>query len=312
MPITRPNIVNDAAARQKYAKGVKLLKNEFTGPKTTELGIPGPAVPVSTYDLFIVWHHVAMMTLTPPTQMARNSAHGGPVFLPWHRFLLLQMEMNLQRVLGDNNFGLPYWDWAADGQLTTAKQKTAAFWKPDAMGGQGSPIANGPFTQDRFRVKIESNSNNQLVQTDHGLRRAFGANGATGLPRRADTAAAVSQAKYDQDPWDSTTDGFRNFVEGWNPGLGMHNRVHVWVGGDMLLSTSPNDPVFYMNHCNADRIWEAWLTKNGRTYVPDQAAPPSLKGHRIDDQIKAFISGTTTPRQMLDVKSIYVYDSLAV
>jgi len=39
----------------------------------------------------------------------------------------------------------------------------------------------------------------------------------------------------------------------------VHNRVHVWVGGDMLPSSSPTDPVFYMNHCNIDRIWEAWL-----------------------------------------------------
>ena len=89
--VTRPNVVTNVAARTNYANGIKLLKNEFTGPTTTSLGIPGPSAKVSTYDLFIVWHHVAMSTLTPPTQNDRNAAHRGPVFLPWHRFMLRQL-----------------------------------------------------------------------------------------------------------------------------------------------------------------------------------------------------------------------------
>ena len=24
----------------------------------------------------------------------------------------------------------------------------------------------------------------------------------------------------------------------------------------------PNDPVFYLNHCNVDRIWEGWMQKH--------------------------------------------------
>ena len=46
---------------------------------------------------------------------------------------------------------------------------------------------------------------------------------------------------------------------------------HSLVGGDMLPSTSPNDPIFYMDHCNVVRIWEAWMQKPGgpgRIYVP--------------------------------------------
>ena len=82
MAITRPNIVTDASARQKYVEGIMLLKNEFTGPTTASLGIPGPSRPINTYDLFVIWHHTAMMTMTPPTQGDRNAAHRGPVFCP--------------------------------------------------------------------------------------------------------------------------------------------------------------------------------------------------------------------------------------
>ena len=124
----RENILTSATARDKYIQGVKLLKNEFTGPTTADLGIAGTSQPVSTYDLFVVWHHVAMTSFTPPIQSDRNAAHRGPVFLPWHRFMLLQLEMNLQRVLGnDTTFGLPYWDWAQDGELSPARQGRAAI-----------------------------------------------------------------------------------------------------------------------------------------------------------------------------------------
>ena len=49
MAITRSNILTNPTARQQYARGVNLLKNEFTGPTTTSLGISGPSRPVSTY-----------------------------------------------------------------------------------------------------------------------------------------------------------------------------------------------------------------------------------------------------------------------
>jgi tyrosinase len=84
----------------------------------------------------------------------------------------------------------------------------------------------------------------------------------------------------------------------------------------MSPSSSPNDPVFYLNHCNVDRIWEAWMRPlpqgHGRVYVPDQNEPSSLKGHRIHDTLTSLLSGTTTPADMLNVSQFYTYDSLAI
>jgi tyrosinase len=318
MTVTRSNLLANATVRSNYARGVNLLKAEFTGPTTTNLGIPGPSRRVSTWDLFVVWHHTAMMTLTPPTQADRNAAHRGPVFCPWHRFMLLQLELNFQRVLNDATFGLPYWDWAADGQRTPAQQRTSRVWAADAMGGSGNPVTTGPFRFNQndpasFRVTIEANVNGQLVQTSHGLRRALGTQIPT-LPNKADTAGALRLTPYDAAPWSTSSAGFRNRLEGWAPPAApaLHNRVHVWVGGDMLPSSSPNDPVFYMNHCNVDRIWEAWLRRNGRTYVPAQSAPASLRGHRINDAMSSLISAPMRPADLLDVPSLYVYDTLVV
>jgi len=38
-----------------------------------------------------------------------------------------------------------------------------------------------------------------------------------------------------------------------------HNYVHRYVGGDMSTGWSPLDPVFWLHHCNVDRIWNKWL-----------------------------------------------------
>lgn len=317
MAVTRPNILTDSTAMKQYCDGVKLLKNEFTGPTTRSLGIRGSAQKVSTYDLFVIWHVRAMMTPTPAGQTDRNSAHSGPVFLPWHRFMLRQLELNLQRVLSNPNFGLPYWDWAADGELPPNQQTQSALWKASGLGGSGSPVTTGPFAfkpsdPKSFRVRIDADFNGNLRQQDRGLNRALGRDPqAPGLPAKADTAAALAATPYDAPPWNRDSDSFRNRTEGWSP-YGMHNKVHVWVGGDMAPASSPNDPVFFLNHCNADRIWEAWLQKNGRVYVPDQTAPNSLKGHRLKDQLASLISAPTTPEAVLDVSNQYVYDSLAV
>ena len=316
MAVTRPNILKNAKAMKQYCDGVNKLKNEFTGPTTQQFGIPGAAQKVSTYDLFVIWHFVTMMTPTPPGQSDRNAAHRGPVFLPWHRFMLRQLELNLQRVLTDNTFGLPYWDWAADGDLPAKQQLKSKLWTAAGIGGSGIPVTTGPFafnaaSASSFRVRVASDSNGELQQYNRGLERTL-AHDIQTLPAKKDTANVLTLTPYDTPPWTPDSTGFRNNVEGWPNGPTMHNQVHVWIGGDMSPASSPNDPVFFLNHCNEDRIWEAWMGKHGRVYVPDQSESDDLKGHRINDELSSLVSAPTTPAAVLDSTQQYVYDSLAV
>jgi tyrosinase len=40
---------------------------------------------------------------------------------------------------------------------------------------------------------------------------------------------------------------------------GVHDGVHVWVGGTMSwIATAPADPIFWMHHANIDRLWWQW------------------------------------------------------
>ncbi|MEA3060383.1 MAG: tyrosinase [Sphingomonadales bacterium] len=309
MTNTRTNILKDGTARDKYVRGVMLLKGE----------IANASQHTSTWDAFVIWHQRTMMKMTPPTQMSRNAAHRGPVFLPWHRFMLIALERQFQRVLNDPAFALPYWAWNLDGDKTAAQQLASPLWKANCLGGSGNPVTTGPFAFNAadphcFRVRVAANSSGQMVLVNRGLRRTLGQDTDT-LPTTPQAKAAVSLAAYDEPGWDTSSDDtFRNVCEGWQPnGPGLHNRVHVWVGGDMAPGTSPNDPVFYLNHCNADRMWAAWQRKHPNApYLPGDGEPADLTGHRLSDRLSSMFSGTP-PRikDMLDVSAVYKYDTVS-
>lgn len=317
----RTNIATDANARASYVQGVLALKAESAGVTTTDLGIPPApgfsAQTVSTWDLFVIWH-VRAMNLQTPAGSGRNAAHRGPAFLPWHRWMMILLEAQFQRVLGDPNFGLPYWNWAADGDLAVNQQPNQPVWANDCMGGSGSPVATGPFAVgSAFNVRVDTGSTGQLAAVDRPLVRSFGslAPQPFGLPTSAQVASTLTQTQYDQSPWNASSGGFRNRVEGWLPSAAnsnMHNRVHVWVGGDMGPASSPNDPVFYLNHCNVDRIWAAWLAAPpAKTYVPAPTQPASLRPHRRNDTVHSILTSTApTNAQMLNVSQFYTYDAL--
>lgn len=305
MPVRR-NILNDANARNAYIQGVLRLDRELTNVTTDGLGIQGPSTQLSTWDLFVLWHYYTMNTPTPAGS-SRNAAHRGPVFLPWHRWMLLLLETNMQRVLNDPNFGLPYWDWAADGDKPQAQQPMQPLWQFISHTPPNGPFAFSPQNAQSFRVRVWENPfSGRLEVVNRGLIRQLGqdSQGST-LPTTPQVTAALERTTYDRSPWDAgSANSFRNQVEGWvGPVVpGLHNRVHVWIGGDMGPGTSPNDPAFYLNHCNADRIWEAWQVKRGRVYQPPQTAAASLLRHRANDQLLSMLT-QQQPRvsQMLDL-----------
>ncbi len=338
MTATRRNIVTSASARNDYIQGVLALKGEPAGLTTDDMGFPRrpgfPSQPLSTWDLFIIWHVAAMNERTPPGSM-RNAAHSGPGFLPWHRWFLLLLESQFQRVLGDPDFGIPYWDWAADGDQAVADQPAQPIWTASHMGGNGRPsdraVTTGPFGLGTpFRVHIQADGVGQLLATDRALRRHFRSipepgRAAMGLPTKPNVTAAMNATPFDQSPWGMSpfTGGFRNRLEGWafipvDAGTqsppNLHNMVHVWIDGDMGPASSPNDPAFYLNHCNVDRIWAAWQADNpSEPYRPPTSADGSLFRHRRGDPLFSMLTQSEPLiSQMLDLSAFYAYDSLAV
>jgi tyrosinase len=241
------------------------------------------------YDKYVVWHAQTMsiMTKMDHEDNNRNAAHAGPVFLPWHREYLRRFEMELQQI--NPNFSLPYWKWEDEKDLFNAK-----LWQ--WVGGNGNEsdrlsnfesgeflgyrVTEGPFTFEKgwTTIEVDDNGNPSLPEYDDvnkplfdlplskyprfKLARAFGYRRAT-LPKSQDVLALQSINKYDEFPYDLTSSGFRNELEGWELGSPstMHNAIHVWIYGHMFLNSSPNDPIFFLNHCNVYRIWAEWQSR---------------------------------------------------
>ena len=250
----------------------------------------------------------------------RNGAHRGPAFLPWHREFLMQLEQELQTI--EPETFIPYWDWTQDAALS--EPASAPIWKDDLMGGNGLEtdewrVQTGPFAHSGGKWSVPASPEEGLPGA--GLKRQFGRI-LPSLPTREDLSLALTETFYDTPNYDRSpfTIGFRNRIEGWitqrgdhrvkTAGSQLHNRVHLWVGGNMAPMTSPNDPVFFLHHCFVDKIWADWQSVQSAEnpeaaphYAPELNGPP---GHNLDDQLKPW---TRRVRDVLGIADLgYAYE----
>ena len=85
-----------------------------------------------------------------------------------------------------------------------------------------------------------------------------------------------------------------------------HNHIHVLVGGLMdRPETAAQDPVFWLHHCNIDRVWATWHNLTRPAYPADWGRFP-LTGYIGPDGQE---TGTWTPSQVTDTRFLgYGYD----
>jgi tyrosinase len=268
-----------------------------------------------TYDTFNRLHDADDMMLY---------GHMAPSFLPWHRYFVYLMELQLQNLTGNPNLTIPYWDFIEDSGLTSV-------FRADFMGGNGignsstiaariaeahgvadvnSPVLDGPFAYHKGKWNC---SEGPLVPF---LRRDFGfVEFSPTLPDRSQLAQCMHLNIYDIFPFDAHSDkniSFRACVEGWASVYGeqdfLHNRVHAYIGGNMReIRSSSTDPVFYLVHANVDRIFASWQ----RIYGMDKYEPTYRidRGYMALDEYLRLLSPPRTVRQLLNYEDLgYTYD----
>src|SRR5439155_16817593 len=78
-------------------------------------------------------------------------------------------------------------------------------------------------------------------------------------------------------------------------------------GGHMVLAASPNDPVFWLHHCNIDRLWSLWEQTTGKAapYAPAHGGPDGQSG----DKPLIFAFKNTLPPWQGATRPEDVYDS---
>lgn len=138
-------------------------------------------------------------------------------FLPWHRMYLFFFERIVRKLSGDDNFSLPYWGYmdGASSQLLPPEFRTAS---------------SNPLFHDR---------NPALAQ-----------------------GGALDSSAFIGEFWnDPVFDVFTLSAESTPHGnihnnTGIDESVEPNIFFDMSsLFTSPRDPIFWLHHCEIDRIW---------------------------------------------------------
>ena len=277
MGIRRDAATLTAAQKRRFVRAVLALKRN------------------GMYDMHVDQHRRSLQELRP------SPAHRGPAFFPWHRECLRRFERALKRV--DARVDLPYWDWTRD------RRASSPIFQADFLGGNGRAsdlrVMDGPFAYSTGNWRLTVNDNSSAPPY---LRRSFGTLVAS-LPTARRTSSALNWLPYDAAPWNAkTTTGLRGGVERI-----IHNRVHNWVGGTMTQASSPNDPLFWLLHCNLDRLWARWQRRNpdAADYVPKRGGPT---GHNLNDPMWPWSkeANPPTPRWVLDHTNLgYEYDDEA-
>ncbi len=298
MRIRKNILALSTTEKNNFFRALLMLKAEIVNP--------GAAVAnqISTYDFYAAYHQAIFAVTTPGEAFNINGGHGGPAFGPWHRELLIRFELDLQRMVP--GVMLPYWDWT-DHVGTENEFFTDDYFGPDGgPGGVGGGIVeSGYFAFDApgtgtnptpapawWPVGLAGWRISSLLAEGQGtsLRRFLG-NTETpgpdpfiGLATQAQVAVLMQNNVY-------TGAGFRGDIEGQDP---FHNFVHRWISGHMETGASPNDPIFFLHHCNIDRLWAMWQM-DGHSGTGANAYPAAniySTGHNLNDPMWPWVGAT--------------------
>ncbi|MFL6229912.1 MAG: tyrosinase family protein [Pyrinomonadaceae bacterium] len=204
--------------------------------------------------------------------------HGGDVedyFLPWHRMYVFFLERIVRKISNDPTFTLPYWNYS-NSAVPSGPRMPTAFINPAAT-------TNSLFRSNRNTI---ANNGQPIDQNSPG---ALNLN-------------ALSQVCYSQ----------QGAIQGFNLALdsGLHGTVHVLVGNGQGMGSVPfaaNDPIFWMHHCNIDRLWASWnragrLNPTTSVWLDKQFIFADECGARVVGTVRDF-------RDFARLK--YTYDSFA-
>ncbi|HET8892035.1 MAG TPA: tyrosinase family protein [Candidatus Angelobacter sp.] len=178
--------------------------------------------------------------------------HAGDIedlFLPWHRYFVYSFERVVRAVIGDPNFTLPYWNYLD----ASSRALPPEFLKP------ADSVLKALFRPDR-RPQV-----NQGSTIDAGLR--------------------ISPINLD----DLKYDDYSTFCSSLENDL--HGTVHVRVGNGRGMGSVPwaaNDPIFWLHHCNIDRLWASWNKDGGRNLATQEFLNQSFSFVGPDSALATF------------------------
>lgn len=166
-------------------------------------------------------------------------------FLIWHRAYVYYFERILREASGDKDFSLPYWNYAEPSQRACP----GIFADPDRDPTSRHP--RNPLYDGRREPKFMTGA---LTLTDRAVSVAQSAEKTAFFARLAGNAFAGATDDQELDA--------KGALEA-QP----HDQIHIAVGGIMAdPETAAFDPIFWVHHCNVDRLWSLWDCLPGRIW----------------------------------------------
>ena len=179
-----------------------------------------------------------------------------------------QFEAIIRHHGEDPNWTLPYWDWSRNPQIP------APFWEPGSA--LNHPRNVGPTTSMPSEFIGEPVIRDIMDKDDFQDFARFKSTAPRG-------GSGGGSADLESRP---------------------HNSVHRTVGQDMASFMSPRDPIFWLHHCNIDRIWASWNAAGNAN-----SSDPDLADFVFDANTGQFVNPDGTPRSYI-VRDIYTTQGL--
>ncbi|VZI11919.1 unnamed protein product, partial [Fusarium fujikuroi] len=171
-----------------------------------------------------------------------------------NRYFVHLYETSLRDECGYGGF-MPYWDWTIDSKDMS---KSPIFSKDKIRGFGGNGLGGGFVNLGRPNPStmcvLDGAFNNFTVQyhdqtsRPHCLNRGFNDELTPAGKFQGDSYSPHAVSKIMRDSKNFTT--FTRDLEN-----GSHGAIHQAIGGDIVSSTSPNNPVFFLHHAQIDRLW---------------------------------------------------------
>ena len=252
-------------------------------------------------------------------------AHNHWFFIPWHRAYLLEFEAVVRahiKALGGpaDTWGLPYWNYsdhkASAVRLGLPKPLRGATLPAGVTVPGVSARADGTFANPLFDPTRQM-TGDPASQTGTTWATATSALQRPHYANETDTGFVSFGGGVLDSPNNAAL--FHQGDESGELDRQPHGSVHNQVSGSMaLFETAGLDPVFWIHHCNIDRLWETYAKTLGHKYpfqsgaAPANAAQQAWKSQKFsflrpDKSVKVW-----TAPEVIDVASLgYAYDSTA-
>ncbi|GFP87036.1 polyphenol oxidase a1 chloroplastic [Phtheirospermum japonicum] len=181
--------------------------------------------------------------------------HQSWLFFPFHRWYIYFFERICAKLLGDDTFALPFWNWDSPSGMEI----------PALFNASDSSLYDPLRDQSHLPpVVVDLNYGGFLMGFSPEQQRSYNLN----LMYKQMISNAATPRLFMGQPFKSGDDITKMLGAG-SVEIAPHNTMHVWAGDERetfrenmgIFYSAARDPIFYAHHANVDRLWDIWVTK---------------------------------------------------